>query len=298
MQKSRRIGRVVYVGAILMCVLAAGGHAQQAAASTDSWIARWQARATWTQDSQPHWATPVATSTPRIDQAMRSEFARQTNTADYRTWNLGNSKGLELIPARRTELIFGVPPFFEHSQPGVKNGFGDIWFQAKYRMAAANEQHGNYTVTAVVVATIPTGKNANGICCAVVTPTLAVGKGWQRFAFISTLGGTLPVTDARGLGHTVAWNNVAEYRLGADGLAKLLTPELEVNTSFYRGGTNDGKTAVFLTPGLVFGRIPLSHDASGAPGRRALTLAAGEQIAVTHFHSFNHALIVSVRLPF
>jgi hypothetical protein len=284
-----------------MCVLASANaaFAQSATDSnSDSWTTRWQMRAAETQDAQPHWATPVATSTPKIDQAMRVEFSRQANAAGYRTWNLGNSKGLELIASRRVELIFGVPPFFEHAQPGVKNGFGDVWFQAKYRLAAANEQHGNYAVTAVLYATVPTGKDANGSCCAVVTPAIAVGKGWGRWAMMSTLSGTLPVTNARGLGHTIAWNNVAEYRLGTTGLARLLVPEVETNSSFYRGGSNDGKAALFITPGIVVGRIPLSHDAMGAPGRRALTIAAGEQVALTHFHPYNHELIVSVRMPF
>src|ERR1700693_5099702 len=86
---------------------------------SDFWIAKGQPRATATQNLQPHWATPLATSTPRIDQAMRMEFVRQTNSRRYDTWNLGNDKGLELIPERHTELVFGVPPFFTHSQPGV-----------------------------------------------------------------------------------------------------------------------------------------------------------------------------------
>ncbi len=279
------------------CLFAQG--ASGAAAAPTSWIARWQARATETQSQQPHWATPVATSTPRIDQAQRAEFSRQTNAAGYRAWNLGNSKGLELIPARRVELIFGVPPFFEHAQPGVKNGFGDTWFQGKYRFFARNEGNGNYAVlTAIVVATIPTGKDANGSCCAVVTPTLAGGKGWGGLALISTLGGSLPVTNAKGLGHTITWNNVAEYRMGTTGVARFFVPEMELNSSFYHGGANDGKTATYGTLGVVVGRLPLSHDAMGAPGRRALTVGAGEQIALTRYHPYNHAIIVSVRMPF
>ncbi|HEY5057329.1 MAG TPA: hypothetical protein VII58_14275 [Acidobacteriaceae bacterium] len=277
---------------------AGSARAGSSSAAGPSWIARWQARAAETEGSQPHWATPVATSTPRIDQAMRTEFARQTNAAGYRTWNLGNNKGLELIPARHTELIFGVPPFFEHAQPGVQDGFGDVWFQGKYRLAAANEQHGNYALTASANAIVPTGKHGNGICCAVVTPGVVAGKGRGRWAVIVTLNGTLPVTNAHGLGHTIAWNNAIENRLGAKGFAKILTPEIEINSSFYLGGANNGKAATFVTPGIVVGRISLSHDAGGAPGRRAVTLAAGEQIAVTHYHPYNHALIVSVRLPF
>jgi hypothetical protein len=272
--------------------------APPATAQTPTFLARWQARATETQNQQPHWSTPVATSTPKIDQAMRAEFSRQTNTAGYRTWDLGNNKGLELIPARNIELIFGVPPFFVHSQPRVKDGFGDLWFQGKYRIFSRDERRGNAVITAVMYATVPTGKDTNGSCCAVFTPTIAAGKGFGRFDYVTTLGGSLPVSNAHSLGRVITWNNVAQYRVGAHGFTNLLVPELEINSSFYHGGPDDGKIATFVTPGIVFGRIPLSHEVSGKPGRRALTLATGEQIAVTHFHTYNHGLIVSVRLPF
>jgi hypothetical protein len=268
------------------------------ATTAQNFIVRWQARATETQALQPHWATPVATSTPRIDQAMRAEFSRQTNTGGYRTWDLGNNKGLELLPARNTELIFGVPPFFVHSQPHTADGFGDVWFEGKYRFFARNEQHGNAVLTAILRATVPTGKYVNGSCCATVTPTLAAGKGLGRFDYVTTVVASLPISNVYKLGHTITWNNVAQYRIGAHGFTNLLVPEVELNSTFYHGGADDGKIATFATPGLVFGRIPLSHDADRKPGRRALTLAAGEQIALTRFHTYNHGLIVSVRMPF
>jgi hypothetical protein len=229
---------------------------------------------------------------------MRMEFVRQTNSKGYDTWNLGNNKGLELIPERHTEIIFGVPPFFDHRQPDVKDGFGDLWFQAKVRMFTRDERRGSAMVTGIVYATIPTGKHANGSCCATWTPTLAAGKGYGRFDVVSTLGGVLPASNTKGLGRSVAWNTAAQFRVGTGNVTRLLVPEIEMNSNFYHGGQNDGKIATFTTAGLVLGRIPLSRDASGAPGRRAMTLAAGEQIALTHFHSYNHALILSLRLPF
>lgn len=263
-----------------------------------SFVERWQERATETQSEQPHWATPVATSTPKIDQAMRAEFLRQTNASGWSTWNLGNNKGLELIPERHTEIILGVPPFFDHSQPHSTDGFGDLWFQAKYRFFSRNEQHGNAAITAVFYATVPTGKHGNGSCCAVVTPTIAAGKGFGRLVFMSTLGATVPVSNAGALGRTIQWNSVMQYRIGEGRFTHLLVPEVECNSSFYHGGSNDSRVALFGTPGLVVGRIPLSRATNGQPGRRALTIAAGEQIALTHFHTYNHGLILSLRLPF
>jgi len=279
-------------GVLMACAITA------AAAAQDSFLSKWQARATATQDLQPHWATPLATSTPRIDQAMRMEFVRQKNAKRYDTWNLGNNKGLELIPERHTELVFGVPPFFTHSQPGVKEGFGDFWFQGKYRLFTRDEKHGNAMVTAIVYATLPTGKDANGICCTVVTPTIAAGKGFGRFDAVSTLGGTLPVTNAFGVGRSIGWSTAAQYRVGATGVTRLLVPEVEINSTFYHGGPSDGKIATFATVGMIVGRIPLSHDAAGKPGRRALTFGGGEQIALTHFHTYNHELLLTLRLPF
>ena len=272
--------------------------AQQAPAGGASFIARYQARVTATQSRQPHWVTPLATVTPRLEQEFRTDFVRQTNAKRFNTWNLGNSKGLELIPERHTELLFNLPPFFSREAPNTRDGFGDISFLAKERVFARNEEHGNAIVTVFLGATIPTGKNGNGSCCAVVTPTLAVGKGFGLVALTSTAGGSLPASNSKGLGHTIVWNNVVQYRVAKTGIERFFWPEVEINTNFYSGGANDGKTQVYATPGLVVGRIPLSHDAEGKPGRLGLTFGAGEQIALTHFHTNNHNLIFTVRLPF
>jgi hypothetical protein len=262
-----------------------------------SFLGRYQARVTATQNEQPHWVTPLATVTPRLEQELRTDFVHQYNTKGYAIWNYDNGKGLELIPERHTELLFNLPPFFNRSN-GQQDGFGDISFLAKERFFSRNEQHGNVIVTAFLGASVPTGKNGNGSCCAIVTPTLAVGKGFGLLALTSTAGGSLPASDARGLGHTITWNNVAQYRLAKTGVARLFWPEVELNSSFYKGGGNDGKNAAFATPGLVIGRIPLTHDAKGNPGRLGLTFGAGEQIALTRFRTYNHATVITVRLPY
>ena len=280
---------------ICLALTAAAG---SAAAQTDSFLSRYQARVSATQAAQPHWITPLVTVTPRLEQEFRADFVRQTNTRRYDTWNLGNGKGLEIIPARRIELLFNLPPFLDHSQPGVKDGFGDMSFNSKFRILSRNEEAGNAIVTAFLAASLPTGKNGNGSCCAVVTPTIAMGKGYKLLALTTTFGGSLPVSNAAKLGHTMTWNNVVQYRGGTHGVARFFWPELEFNSSFFSGGANDGKIMTFATPGLVIGRIPLTHDGSGKPGRLGLTFGAGEQIAVTHFHTYNHALVLTTRIPF
>src|ERR1039457_3404271 len=285
--------------AFAVATVSAYGQAGGTTGSTQpsTFIERYQARVSATQAEQPHWVTPLATVTPRLEQELRTDFVHQYNSKAFAIWNYGNSKGLELIPERHIEILINVPPFFNRSN-GESDGFGDMSFNSKYRFFARNEEHGNAIVTAFLGASIPTGKNGNGSCCAVVTPTLAVGKGIGLLALTMTAGGSLPVSNARGLGHTIALNNAAQYRLASGGVQRFLCPEIEINANIYRGGANDGKETVLVTPGLVVGRIPLTHAKNGEPGRLGMTFGAGEQIALTRFHTTNHNLIFTARLPF
>jgi hypothetical protein len=300
LQASRRGVATVAVTALALAFAGSPTlRAQQsgAPASDASFIERYQARVSATQAEQPHWVTPLVTVTPRLEQELRTDFVHQYNPHGFAVWNYGNSKGLEFIPERHTEIILNLPPFFNRSN-GESDGFGDMSFLAKGRIFARNEEHGNVIVTAFLGATIPTGKNGNGSCCAVVTPTLAVGKGFGQLDLVSTAGGSLPVTNSKGLGHTITWNNTIQYRLAKEGFGRMVWPEFEFNSSFYEGGSNDGKVATFGTPGIVFGRIPLSRTADGKPGRFGLTFGAGQQIALTHFHTYNHSTVLTLRLPF
>jgi|SRR5271165_1567101 len=261
-----------------------------------SFFGRYQARVSATQAQQPHWVTPLVTVTPRLEQEFRTDFVQQFNTKGQQTWNFDNSKGLEIIPARRIELLFNLPPFLAHE--AGNDGFGDVSFNSKFRFFSRNEEKGNAIITGFFAASVPTGKNGNGSCCAVVTPTLAMGKGWGNLALTTTAGGSLPITNAKGLGHTVAWNNVVQYRVMRRGPGRFFWPEVESNSSFFLGGKNDGKATSYATPGIIIGRIPLHYDADHKPGRLGLTFGLGEQIAYTHFHSTNHNLVFTARMPF
>jgi hypothetical protein len=288
-----KIQRQPILFVIMILLVATGSFFGQ----STTFIERYQARVSVTQAEQPHWITPLVTVTPRLEQEFRTDFVHQYNPKGFAVWNYGNGKGLELIPEKHTEIIVNVPPFFNRSN-GESDGFGDISFLGKYRFIARNEEDGNSIITAFLLGSIPTGKNGNGSCCAIITPTLAVGKGFGQFDFTSTAGGSLPITNAEGLGHTITWNNVAQYRVATSGVGRFFWPEVEFNSAFYKGGSTDGDTAVFATPGLIIGRIPLSHDAKGKPGRLGLTFGVGQQIAVSHYHPDNHATVITMRLPF
>lgn len=246
----------------------------------------WLGLASKTQAEQPHWITPVVTVTPRLEQEFRYDISEQELAGGATTVNIGGGKGVELIPSERVEVILGVPPYLDHGSAKARDGFGDAGFLVKYRLIARNEQSGNYIVTAFLGMAAPTGSYNNGAEHAVITPTVAAGKGWGNFSVQSTIGAGLPVADTARLGRPILSNTALQYRI-----LRKFWPEFEVNSTFWPDGTRAGKKQVFLTPGLVVGRIPLR-------GRLGLTLGAGYQIAATHFHTYNHNLIFTVRLPF
>src|SRR6185437_13911821 len=176
-------------------------------------------------------------------------------------------------------IVAAPPAYLLHNNPEIKDGFGDETFLLKYRLLSGNEEHGKYILTAFLGGSIPTGSYRNGSAAAVVTPTIAAGKGFGPFSIQSTLGVGLPVDSIDKLGHAVAWNTAFQYRV-----RRYFWPELEVNSTFFASGANDGKKQTFLTPGLVVGRIPLHN-------RLGLTLGTGMQIAATRLHTFDHNLI-------
>jgi hypothetical protein len=245
----------------------------------------WFDRVSRTQAEQPHWITPLFTTTPRLEEEFRYDIGAEM-TAKGSVTNFGLGKGLELIPSAHTEFIVSPPPFIGHQNPGARDGFGDVSFLMKYRILARNEESGNYIVTAFLGGSVPTGSYANGAENATIAPAIAFGKGFGNFDFQSTLGATIPVADAAKLGTNIAGNTALQYRV-----LKKLWPELEVNTNFFHDGDHAGQTQVFLSPGLVVGRLHIYK-------RLGLTLGGGVQIAATHFHTFNHNKVLSIRFPF
>jgi len=265
---------------------------RQKSSASDGFFNRWQARATATQAKQPAWAVPLLTTYTGLIQVARTDMVRQVAPALTSTWNLDNSKGLNLVPWANTELAVNLPPWIKHSTT-AKDGFGDFSFLVKVRIASGNAQHGNYTLSAWALTTIPTGSYKNGSSNASVQPNLGVGKGFGKFDVQSTLGATLPTGSPAiaATGRPVLWNTVAQYRL-----AKLFWPEIESNATFYQGGGNDGKTQEFITPGLIVGKCALHRsDPSSRPG---LAFGAGMQIATSHFHTYNHELVLTARWVF
>ena len=270
----------LFLVVLVLCLSSTAAFAQ------DGYFANWFNRVDKTQAEQPHWITPLATTTPRLEEEFRYDQLWQENAKGLTTDNYDGGKGLELIPFEKVEVIFNLPPYINHNNPADKDGWGDIAFLVKYRLLSANHEHGNYILTAFLGWSLPTGEYTNGGLHAVITPTIAYGKGLGDFDLQGTFGIAMPVADTNLVGRNYLWNNTFQYRV-----FKKFWPEVELNSTFFQDGKNDGQKQNFVTPGLVIGRIHLWN-------RVGFTIGGGYQIATTHFHTNNHNAILSVRFPF
>ncbi|MGO9086541.1 MAG: transporter [Candidatus Sulfotelmatobacter sp.] len=276
---------------IFVCALVTIGSNVLCAGQSESsgFFTNWENRVRDTLAQQPSWPIPLVTASSGLLQVMRTDVVRQITPALTDTWNYDNSKGFNVVPWYKLEFDALVPPYIQHNST-AKDGFGDFSMLLKYRLAAANEAHGNYSLSFAVTGTVPTGSYKNGSLAATIQPTLCAGKGFGRFDVQSTVGVILPAGDTAKLGRVVVWNTVAQYRIG-----KLFWPEIESNATFYHGGANDGRAQDFLTPGLMISKFKLERDPRN---RLALVFGGGMQIAVTQFHTYNHGLVLSARMLF
>ncbi len=245
----------------------------------------WFDRVSRTQAQQPHWITPLVTVTPRLEEEFRFDLFRQSGQTGV-TKVYGGGKGLELIPHQRVEVVLGVPPYVRHGPGRSPSGLGDTSFLLKYRVRSASEEKGDTILTFFLGASLPTATQRNGAGRAVLTPAIAFGKAWGNFDIQTTFGVGLPLGGMDRLGTPLTHNVAFQYRL-----FKKLWPEFEVNSTWWPNGERGGKRQIFVTPGLVIGRLGLWR-------RLGLTLGAGVQVAATRFRLYDRNWIFSVRLPF
>lgn len=243
------------------------------------------------KEEQPHWITPLATVTPRLEQEFRYDQYWQSKRDSVSVTNYGGGKGLELIPTENTEFIIGVPPYFvKDTAKGTTSGWGDESITVKYRMLSANEEQGNYIVTGFLGVSLPSGDTGFSNDYTIYTPTLAFGKGWgsreSGFDIQSTVGISIPNSNRESVGIPLVWNTALQMHV-----FKKLWPEVEVNYTHWTDGPNNEKTQVAITTGLVLGRIQLSQDLN-------LIVGTGYQQPVSAFRTYEHAWVGTVRMAF
>ncbi|HEY3757740.1 MAG TPA: hypothetical protein VGL42_16420 [Opitutaceae bacterium] len=258
-----------------------------------AFFAHWAARVHEAQESQPNWITPLATTTPRLEEEFRYDQYFETLKTGASLDNYGAGKGLELIPFSPVEIIVAVPAYQVRTGPTAASGFAD-WpgVLVKYRIASSNNAHGNYCVTVFAQYGLPTGIPAYTSKNHVFTPTLAAGKGWGDFDIQATFGCAMPTHDNSTAGRAYATNVTAQYRFD-----DVFWPELEMNRTDWSGGARDGRSQTFITPGVVFGRFPIGHF--------KMIVGVGYQASVAQNYAkgpstptYNHNWILSGRTSF
>ncbi|MGH7213104.1 MAG: hypothetical protein ACREF1_16785, partial [Acetobacteraceae bacterium] len=207
-----------------------------------------------------------------------------------------SGKGLEFIPDETNEVLINLPPYEVKETKKSVSGWADWPFLTiKQRLLSANEENGNYIVSAFLGFQAPTGITAFTENAWIITPTIAGGKGWGDFDVQSTLGFPIPTNHENTIGTSLAWNTAFQYHIGT-----VIWPELEFNLTHWFDGERGGHTQVLMTSGVIFGRFPLFGS------RAKLIFGAGYQFAITPGQIFtpaltpiyNHAWITTARLAF
>ena len=186
----------------------------------------------------------MATTSGRIKDELRYDIWDQATPAGGSLATFGGGKGLEFIAAPHVQLLIGIPTYLAHSTQSQPDGFGDWPLMAKFRIASANAEHGDYLVTFLISATAPTGARPNGAGAGVLTPTLALGKGWRPFDVQTTFGINLPTGATQRLGRQLVWNTTFQYRAGWK-----LWPELRGQLHLLSAGTEFGANPDLLNAG-------------------------------------------------
>ena len=287
-------------GVALLLLLPAG---TASAASTDEaardqtsalspvtdYFANWFKRVDLTRAEQPHWATPIATTSPCLQEVLRYDISQQQSMRNgHDLTSFGSGKALELILAEPIQLNISVPAWQTLNTSPAKTGWADENFLLKYRLFAANEQQGNYALSLFAGLTAPTGSENFTSHHFTFTSGIAFGKGWGDFDFQSTVGVSIPDNGATstGAGTPLLVNAVLQYRV-----AKVFWPEVEANYSYWPNGKNEGLNQLFITPGIVLGRFPMWR-------RLAVLVGVGCQFAVTDNPLYRRNYILTARLPF
>jgi hypothetical protein len=256
----------------------------------EHFVDAWQKRVRITSSQQPGWAVPVFTPSSGLVQLIRFDGIRQYTPTHTTTWNIDGGKGFNVIPWYKTELDLNLPPLLFHNVKGTLDGPGDFSLLLKYRVLGAHESKGNYSVSAALAGSVPTGTHKNGSVDGSITPTLFLGKGFRSFDAQSSAAVALPTGHTAASGRPVTWNTAFQERV-----KRIFWPELEINSTFFRGGPRDGKAQTFIAPAFEVSKIKLTANETS---RLAVVFGVGEQIAVTHFHTYNHALSFTSRLVF
>lgn len=256
----------------------------------------WFDRVEEAQASQPHWMTPITTVTARLEQEFRYDQSEQFLQNGGEINNFGGGKGLELIPTTANEILINVPNFEQRQYRKPATGFTDGNFVTiKQRLLSANEENGNYVLSAFLGVQAPTGISAfTNRPAWIVTPTIAGGIGWGDFDIQGTLSYTLPTDEANHIGNSLVTSATLQYHF-----LEYFWPEFALNDTQWTSGERANRNQLFIGPGIMFGRFQIYN-------RVKFNFGIAYQAAVVPDHhiidpltpQYNHAWILSMRMTF
>lgn len=257
----------------------------------------WQAQVARARATQPSWSSPLVTTTGLLEQRLRFDLDEQHAGNGSSTTVLDGGKGVDVIVSDADEVQLAAPGYNIRTTPsgtGELSGVGDWAFlRVERRLASSPESGGNYVLTAWLQLQAPTGIEALTSHAWTCVPTLAFGKGWGDVDLQGTIGGALPASHTATLGDQLQTNIALQYDV-----LGIFWLQIEANWTYYAGGQRSGLNQLYLTPGLVVGRLTISDEL-------AFTVGAGYQFAVSPSYranpltpAYNHAWVLTSRLNF
>jgi hypothetical protein len=273
-----------------------GAAAPQVGGLTD-FIDSWYATIAHAKATQPEWSSPLVTTTSMLEQRYRFDIDVQHAGNGSDTTVLDGGKGLDLIVSDTEEIQVGNPPYDYYSAKKKKSdyvGFAD-WplFRFKQRLASSPQDQGNYILSAWLQVQVPTGIEKTTNHAVVILPTIGFGKGFGPFDVQGSVGASIPTAYEGKLGTQVQANLAFQYHL-----LTYFWPQVEFNSTYYSNGTRNGLDQVFVTPGVVIGRLPITDHVK-------FTVGVGYQQAISPNYqakplipAYDHAWIVTTRVGF
>ncbi len=284
--------------------VAATADTQVDADAISAYFAAWSDRVAHVRATQPHWSSPIATTTGLLEQRVRFDVDQEHSGNGTDTTLLDGGKGLDLIVSDSNEIQIAAPPYYFRSGAPAATpkgkpiaslaGYGDWTFvRLEQRLASSPDSDGDYVLTAWLQILAPSGIERLSNESWQYLPTLAFGKGFGDFDVQATVGGVLPASHVNVIGHQIQTNVAFQYHI-----RPVFWPELEVNWTYYADGARGGLNRVYLTPGIVVGRFALNDALQ-------FTFGVGYQVAVAPPYraspltpSYDHAWLVTTRLNF
>jgi hypothetical protein len=246
--------------------------------------------------SEPDWMNPITTVTPRLVNQIRYDQFQQFLGNGAEVNNYFGGKALELIPTTTNEILINIPAFEQRTNVKPATGFAEWNFlTVKQRLLSANQENGNYILTAFLGFQAPTGITAYTNRPAwIVTPTIAGGIGFGDFDIQGTIGVPIPTANEHAIGTSIVSSLTLQYHI-----APYFWPEFAFNDTQWTSGVRADRNQLFVGPGVMFGRFQIYN-------RVKFNFGIAYQVAVVPGHAvttpltpmYNHAWILSMRMQF